>query len=170
VTLPNFVKFMLLGLFFADIIMENFAVSFKGDFHPNLVVNSFLWVGAYAGMLVAWWIVSRLYYLTPWQVFFIYGFKGIVVEQDFLVPLMIWKGKLLEALLVSPYLVVVYGVAVAPVFLILQDELPKVRRLSAWLGVGLAFSLPLLLFYFGAFIWFHLVQSLFGLRPVVAHP
>ncbi len=165
-SLPVWLKFLLIGLVFSDVIMENLAISFKGDLHPNLFWNSVLWLGAYAGVLLGWWLMAHFYALTPWQVFFIYGLKGVIVEQDFMVPLMIWKKQLLMAFLVIPYLMVVYAAAVAPVFVLLQDELPKPQRRLGWIGMALAILLPMVLFYAGAFIWFKAV-SLLGLKVPV---
>jgi hypothetical protein len=92
VPLPIWLKFLIVGLFFSDVVMGNLAVSFKGDLHPNLALSSFLWLGAYGGVVLAWWLLAHLYPFTPWQVFFIYGFKGVIIEQDFMLPTMLWKG------------------------------------------------------------------------------
>jgi len=152
--LPVWVKFLVIGLFFTDVVMNNLALSFKGDFHPNLFLNGILWIGAWVGVLLGWWLLARFYQLTAWQVFFIYGIKGVIVEQDFLVPLTIWRRQLVNAFLVIPYLIVVYGAGIAPVFAILEKELPRPERKLNWVGLLLAVVVPMVSFCAGAFVWF----------------
>jgi hypothetical protein len=163
---PVWVKFLVIGLFFTDVVMNNLAVSFKGDFHPNLFLNGILWLGAWVGVLLGWWLLAQFYHLTAWQVFFVYGIKGVIVEQDFLVPLTIWSGQLVNAFLVIPYLIVVYGAGIAPVFAILEKELPRPERRLNWVGVLLAVVVPMVSFYAGAFVWFKLMEELFGLKGI----
>jgi hypothetical protein len=162
--IPVFAKFLIWGLIFTDIIMENLAVSFKGDLHPNLFLNSLLWVGAYAGVIVAWWILSRLFTFTPWQVLFLYGIKGVIIEQNYMVPKMLVSGDFRSMLLCIPLLTVVYGASVAPVFVILGNELPQDRRKPGILAAILAIIIPWAFFYAGFFAWFRLM-GLVGLIP-----
>jgi len=164
VPLPIWLKFLIVGLFFSDVVMGNLAVSFKGDLHPNLALSSFLWLGAYGGVVLAWWLLAHLYPFTPWQVFFIYGFKGVIIEQDFMLSTMLWKGDWFSALVAAPFLVVVYGSAVAPMFVILQKELPNPGRRVGWMAIGLSIVVTMAGFYAGAFVWFRLVEVLFGLK------
>jgi hypothetical protein len=162
--LPLFFKFLLIGLFFNDVVMENLAVSFEGDLHPNLFVNCFLWLGPYAGVLVGWWLLARFYSLSPWLVFLLYGIKGVLIEQDFLVAKLLLAKQFLAIGVFIPIVAVVYGASVAPVFVALEKELPRPPRRLGVLGAILAIGLPAVLFYGFAFVWFRLVALIFGLK------
>jgi hypothetical protein len=164
-SLPRSVKFFALGLFFYNVVMENLAVSFEGDLHPSLWVNTVLWVGAGLGVFTGWWLLAQWFQYSPAQVFLIYGLKGVVVEQDFLLPKLLWKGDLFAVAASIPLLVVVYGAAVAPVFVILSRELPRPARETGWLGAAAGFILPGLLFYLGFYVWVLFVGWAFGIRP-----
>jgi len=163
VHLPTWVKYFLLGLFFTDVVMENLAVSFHGDLNPNIFLNSFLWIGAYLGVLLGWWLVARWYRVTPSQVFFLYGISGVIAEQNLMVPKMLFHGQIPTALLTIPLLIVVYGTAVAPVFVILEDELPRPERRLNLIGGVIAALLPMGLFYALAYPWFRFA-ALLGLK------
>src|SRR4051794_40315108 len=82
---PLWLRFLCVGLVSTDLVMENLAIAFHGDLHPNLAVNSFLWLGAYGGALLGWWGVTRLFAFSPTQVFIAYAIKGVAVEQNFLI-------------------------------------------------------------------------------------
>jgi hypothetical protein len=163
---PVYVKFLLFGIFFWDVVVENFGMSFKGDLNPNLFLSSFLWLGSCLGVMGAWWLVAQFFRFSPWEVFFFYGLKGVVGEQDFLVPLTIMQGQFLAAFVTIPYLIVVYGSGVAPVFVVLEKELPRPARRAGPVGAVLGIGLSGALFWVGALAWFKVVELLFGLKPV----
>jgi hypothetical protein len=165
IRLPLFAKFLLFGLFFNDVVMENLAVSFHGDLHPNLFFNCVLWLGAYAGVLVGWWVLSRFYWYGFYLVFFLYGMKGVIVEQDFMVAKLILSEQFGAAVMAIPILVVVYGASVAPVYVVLEKELPRPERPVGPLAWLLGIMVPGLMFYAGAFVWFKFVDVAFGLKP-----
>ena len=162
--LPLFLKFLLIGLFFNDVVMENLAVSFKGDLHPNLLLNGFLWLGPYAGVLVGWWLLARFYSFSPWLVFLLYGIKGVLIEQDFLLAKLLLSKQFLAAVVFIPIIAVVYGASVAPVFVALEKELPRPVRKPGLFGAIMAIVVPALLFYGFAYLWFKLVEVVFGLK------
>ena len=161
---PVFIKYLAFGIFFFDVIMENFAVSFKGDLHPNLFLDSFLWLGSCLGVMCAWWLVAQFFWFRPWEVFFLYGLKGVLLEQDFLLPRMIMQGQFFDVVMIIPYLIVVYGSAVAPVFVVLEKELPRPPRRPGLAGAVVGVVLSAILFYAGAYVWFRAFGFL--LKPV----
>ena len=163
VHVATWVKYFLIGLFFTDVVMENLAVSFKGDLNPNIFLNTFLWIGAYWGMLLGWWLTAHWYKVKPLHVFFLLGISGIIVEQNFMVPKMVMHGQILTALLTMPLLVVVYGTSVAPVFMILEGEMPEPPRRLNFIGGLIAILLPMICFFLAAYLWFHLL-ALGGLK------
>jgi hypothetical protein len=164
IQLPFTLKFFIVGILFFDVIMESFAVSFKGDLNPNIVLSDILWMGSCLGVLLAWWLLCHIYEFTPWQVFFLYGLKGAIVEQDYMVPLMILKGQWVMAFMLIPFLLVVYAVAVAPVFFILEPELPRTGRKPGLWAAFLGIFLSTVLFFGGASVWFKLMEYLFHLK------
>lgn len=164
IPLPFTLKFFIVGILFFDVIMESFAVSFKGDLNPSIVLSDILWMGSCLGVLLAWWLLCHIYEFTPWQVFFLYGLKGVIVEQDYMVPLMILKGQWLMAFMLIPFLLVVYAVAVAPVFFILEPELPRTGRKPGLWAAFLGIFLSTALFFGGANVWFKLMELVFHLK------
>jgi hypothetical protein len=151
-----------LGLLYTTVIGENLGIALEGDIHPNLAINTFLWVGSYLGLLAGWWLLGRRYLWTPWQVYWLSGLMGVVVEQDYLVPRMLVSGEVIQAVVLSPFVHAVYGSIMAPVFAVLGQDLPARDRRP---GIGakvLAVVLPAALFFLGGlwiFLWFWLVPS-----------
>jgi hypothetical protein len=148
------VRFFVVGLLFSDVVMENVAINFKGDLNPNLLLNMFGWLGSCLAWVASWWILGRVYRFTPYQVFFIAGLTGILVEQNWLVPRLIAEGSWFPILAAAPLLVPVYGGAVAPAFL-LCDSLQegRNRREPGIGGVIVALAFTLLAFYGGTGLW-----------------
>jgi hypothetical protein len=165
VRVPFTLKFFILGVFSWEVLAESFGINFRGDLHPNIVVSDFIWLGACLGVVLAWWLLAHVYEFTYWQVFFLYGFKGVLTEQDFKFPIALLRGDLLTFFTWAPYLLVIYAIGVAPIFLIMQRELPKTGKKPGLGGVFLGVILPMVLFYGVAGIWFSLVERLFGLKP-----
>jgi hypothetical protein len=165
VHLAAWAKYFLLGLFFTDVVMETLAVSFQGDLNPDIYLNAFLWIGAYLGMLLGWWLVAHWYKFKSIHVFFLLGISGIIIEQNFMVPKMLIHGQVLTALLTMPLLIVVYGTAIAPVFLILKGELPEPPRRLNFIGGAIAVFLPIALFFLAAYPWFRFASLLGVMVP-----
>jgi hypothetical protein len=159
---PPWVWYFGLGLLYTVVVGENLGIGFRGDIHPNLAVNSLLWVGSYLGLLVGWWILARRYLWTPWQVYWLSGLIGLAIEQNYLIPRMLVRGEVIEAFLLAPFIHAVYGSIMAPLFAILGPYLPVHDRRP---GIGaklLALLLPSALFFLGGlwiFLWFWLVPS-----------
>lgn len=153
IPISSVARFLLVGIFSADVIMENLAINFHGDLHPNLALNSLLWLGAYVAWLTAWWVVSRFYWFEPNQVFFIAGVMGVLVEQNWLIPKLLASGQWFSAIVSAPILVAVYGGAVAPAFLLARPIPPSSHRRPGIVGFFVALFLPLLAFYAGGALW-----------------
>lgn len=164
---PPFKVFILVFCFNA-FVMENLAVSFKGDLHPNLFINTFLWFGGYAGLAFSWALAMRFLPLGMGQAFFIAGTKGILIEQDFLLFKLLSKGNLLPFLIGAPIIFVVYGAPVSAAFLCLfpkKSNADKTDRSKRHLGslftsCVVVLILNILFFYFGSGIWFKLFHKL----------
>ena len=153
-------RFFAIGLISADVIMENLAINFKGDLDPNLIVNTFLWLGSCIGLLTGWWVVARFYRFTPYQVFFITGLTGVLVEHNAMFLRLLVGGKWGIALLSAPIIVVVYGAAVAPAFLLAGDPPETKLRKPSMAGFAVALLLPGVLFYGVGALWIALLHPL----------
>lgn len=159
---PLWVWYFGLGLPYATIIGENLGVGFEGDIHPNLAINTLLWVGSYLGLLAGWWILGRRYLWSAWQIYWLSGLMGVVIEQDYLVPRILASEQAIEAVVIAPFVHAVYGSIVAPIFAILGQDLPASDRRP---GIGakvMAVVLPAVLFFVGGswiLLWFWLVPS-----------
>jgi hypothetical protein len=90
--------------------------------------------------------------------------SGPVNMQDFKFTIALLQGDLLTFFVWAPYLLVIYAVGVAPVFLIMQHELPRTGKRPGLWGVFLAVFLSVSLFNGGAGAWFKLMEQVFHLK------
>jgi hypothetical protein len=154
-------RFFVIGIVSSDVVMENLAINFKGDLHPNLVINTFLWLGSCLGLLTAWWIMARRYRFTPHQVFFVTGLLGVLMERNEMIPKLLIAGQWGVALLAAPLIVVVYGAAVAPAFL-LSGGPPGAEVRQPGLGaIAAALMLAAAMFYGVGTLWITVFRPLF---------
>jgi len=149
---PAWLKYALLGTFYSVLIGESLGVNLQGDLHANLLINSFLWLGSYAGILAAWWLLARRYTWTPGQVFALCGLLGVQIEQDFLITRMLLGGQVIEALLAAVFIHAIYAALFTPAVLVGIE--PPARELPApgLIAKGLAIFGPMILFYIGS-LW-----------------
>jgi hypothetical protein len=164
VKIPFTLKFFIVGVFSWEVLAESFGINFRGDLHPNIIVSDVLWFGSCFGVVLAWWLLAHVYEFTYWQVFFLYGLKGVIVEQDFKFAIALLHGDLLTFFVWAPYLLVIYAIGVAPIFLIMQRELPKTGKKPGLWAVFLAVFVSLSLFNGGAGAWFKLMEQVFHLK------
>ena len=161
-SLPSMALFLIVGIFFSAILMENLAINFQGDLNRNLALNTFLWLGTCLAWLLGWWLLSLMYRYTPNEVFFISGLMGVMVEQHWLVPRLIASGQWFPVMAAAPIVVPVYGVAMAPAFLLTgRGETSPIPR-PGWLGYLVAFVTSFTAFYVGTAVWqglFHFLIS-----------
>lgn len=155
---PVWVRFFIIGIVMWDVVMESLAVSFQGDLHPNLFISNFLWLGACLGTVGSWWVLAHVFRYSAIQVLFIYALKGVLIEQFFLIPMSIIRGEIGTALILIPFVGVVYSVAIAPVFLLIEDEMPKAVRSPGVSGVLLGILFPTAMFFAGHSIWYKLLE------------
>jgi hypothetical protein len=166
--LPQMALFFIVGIFFSAILMENLAINFHGDLNPNLALNTFLWLGTCLAWLLGWWLLSLLYRFTPTEVFLVSGLMGVLVEQHWLVPRLIASGQWFPVVAAAPILVPVYGVAMAPAFLLTGRGDTGATRRPGWLGYLVALVGSFAAFYIGTAIWqgvFHPLISPQGQLP-----
>jgi hypothetical protein len=127
------------GLLQAAVVGENLAILFVGDLAPNLLVNTLLWTGCYAGWLAGWWWVGRRWHWTPGRIWMIAGLAGALVEQRALLPRLVVEGRLLQALIALPDIHAVYGALTASAASMLPHlrvaDAPPARWTAALAGI-----------------------------------
>jgi len=154
-------RFITVGLICSNLLMENFAVNFKGDLDPNLLKNMFWWLGMCLAWVTGWWILSRYRSYTPHQVFFIAGLMGLCIEKDWMAARLLMTGQWFPLLTAAPILVATYGFAVAPAFLILPEDGVPQRQPAGRGAAAFAFVMNFVFVYAGSAVW------LGFLRPVL---
>jgi hypothetical protein len=161
--IPSFnLRFFVIGIVSSDLIMENLAINFKGDLHHNLFLNSLMWLGSYIGSIVGWWVIARTFRFTPYQVFFLAGLLGVIIEQNWMIPKLLAAGSWAIALLCAPIILVVYGAAVAPAFLLAGDPPRTPARKPGIASFAIALLLPALLFYCLGGLWIAVLRPFVG--------
>lgn len=157
-------------MFWGIFIANNFAVNFNirgDDSHPDFLLNCFLWIGAIAAVLAVLYIMGKFYILDSNKVFWIMGLVGIIIEQNFLVPLQLFSLQIIPAIIISFSLLPVYGITYAFAWTILpNDSLPKGKLnlnilRTIILAIFVSFS-----FYFGSLSWWILLDELFGIKVI----
>ncbi len=106
IPLPPFLKFLIIGAPLAAVTV-GFTVAFgiSSDLDPNPIINTLLYVGPWGGMISGWYLLLRYYAFDYRHVFWISGFYGAIVEQGFIMPLLLLSGDVLGAFLISVYLI-----------------------------------------------------------------
>ncbi len=131
--------------------------------HPQLIPDLLLGFAFYGGWIVAWLILLRFFQFTVWQVMFIQGVYGILVEQEGQVFI---QG--LTDLPFGPlgwlYPFAVYAAMVALPFLLVRSLLRQEGKRNGWIKYPIAWLLITLSTLLVFALWFNLVSSL-GLIP-----
>ena len=151
-------RFWLIGILYSAVFMENLAINFRGDLHPNLAINSFLWLGAYLGWLGSWLFVQRKYAISWRQVFFLGGLMGVLIEQNGMIPRLVLSGQWFPAILSIPLIFVLYGAAIAPAFLLAEPVPPQGARQTQKKHLLIALTLTSLSFIGIGFLWIKAFQ------------
>lgn len=165
--LPGWAIFFLTGALVGIGLAANWSISFNlngTDLHPDLWINTLLYLGIYGGVMLGWYLLKHVYAFDARHVFWIGGSVFALFEQNYVFPLMLISGNVLFAALLYPYLVVSYGVPFAVPFLMTPaEQLPRGQRRLRWGGALLGALLSLLLFNLCGAIWFFVVDLLLGI-------
>lgn len=171
IPLPPLLKYVVLGSVLAAFVFNNFAISFnlnrndiiKGD-DPAILFNSFLWIGSFATMLLVYYLFAYRYRIAPEAVFWVSGLIGVVIEQNFLVPIMLATLNPF-ALIFFFALLPVYGATYGAIWLLMPPEqLPQGSRAPTRVSYVVLAFLAALAFYLGAALWWGMSDLLFGTR------
>jgi hypothetical protein len=158
---PKATHFIMVGVAYSAFIGEPLAILGRGDLHPNLLLNSFLWIGSFTGVYLAWlWLLRRY----RWHALNVFMLCGAVALFDH--SLMLWKlmGALdaIGFLLIAPVLHAVYASMIAPVVIAYREALVRKPDRPGIGGQARAAVLPGVLFWIGG-LWIGLVGSVLRL-------
>jgi len=148
---PKVIHFVLVGVAYSAFIGEPLAILGRGDLHPDLLVNSLLWLGSFAGIHLAWaWLLTR-YRWRPTSLFLLCGLATLFDPS-----LLLWRFlrelDVIGFLLIAPVLHAVYASMTAPVVIAYREALAR-RPDRPGIGAhALAAMLPGVLFRIGS-LW-----------------
>ncbi len=118
VSLPLFVKYFLVGIFFS-LLTEAFVFhDHLSLFSQALPADLFLSIGIYGSMILIWYGLLRHYEFSLLEIFALAGLWGIVFEQNFKILLSLNPIAYL-------YIFLVYGSLAGIPFTIFREEFPK---------------------------------------------
>lgn len=161
-------KFLVLGLFLAIVLGNNFAVSFDlgtPDLDPDPLRNTLLYVGPYGGRLCAYYALRHVYVFGHEYVFWTSAFLGAIGEQGRLIPRALLAGDPLTALIALAAVVPAYGVPFASAFVVLPpEELPDPGRRPGLRDHLVVLACLVASFHLGALAWYALLDAALGTR------
>jgi len=154
---PTATHFIMVGVAYSAFIGEPLAILGHGDLHPNLLLNSVLWIGSFTGVYLAWlWLLRRY----RWGALNIFMMCGAVALFDH--SLMLWKlAGAFDAvgfLLIAPVLHAVYASMIAPVVISYREALARNTDAPGSGGQAWAAVLPGVLFRIGG-LWIGFVGT-----------
>ena len=106
--LPTLV-FIAVGILWTSYVAQNFAVMMRGDLDPDLLVNSFLWIGPNLLYMVPLWWLAAGHAMSATRVVAMAGLPGMVIENDFALPAMLAAGQGAPALVLALNVHAVYA-------------------------------------------------------------
>lgn len=150
------VHFVAVGVAYSVFIGEPLAVLGHGDLHPDLLLNSFLWLGSYAGVYLAWlWLLRR----WRWPALNLFLACGAIAlfEQSMLLWRLVIEGDVASFLLFLPVVHAVYASMIAPVAIAYREALATSTDTPRAAGHAWALLAPGVLFRIGS-LWIVLGQ------------
>jgi hypothetical protein len=143
--------FLLVGIAYSAFIGEPLAVLGHGDLHPDLLINSILWIGSFAGVYLAWlWLLPR-YRWPAANLFFACGAIALF-EHSLLLWRLLTAADFTGFLLILPVVHAVYASMIAPVVIAYREALARQPVRPGIGGHAWAVVLPGLLFRIGS-VW-----------------
>lgn len=154
---PTATHFIMVGVAYSTLVGEPLAILGHGDLHPNLLLNSFLWIGSFTGVYLAWLWLLRRYRWHPLDIFMLCGAVALFDHS-----LMLWKlAGAFDAIglfLIAPVLHAVYASMIAPVVMAYREALMRDADAPGFGGQASAVMLPGVLFWIGG-LWIGLVGT-----------
>jgi hypothetical protein len=112
-----------------------------GDGPDPLVGHMVFYFGFYIGLALGMAALYRHWHYTPAQAYVIGGLWGVLVEQNFAAPALLFSGQIVGFLWFAPFVFAVYGLYLAGPTLLFYEEFQSVtathrrQRLILWVTV-----------------------------------
>jgi hypothetical protein len=151
------VHYLLASVAYAAFIGQPLALLGHGDLVPNLLLNSFLWIGSFAGVFVAWRLLLQRYRFTTSTIVACAGLLGWIEPGLVLVRLALAGAW--QVLVVAPVLHAAYAALVAPAVAAYRERFGAAARPPTPAAMALAVLLPAAGFYLGM-LWIAFVKLL----------
>ncbi len=152
---PTLAHYLLVSAVYAAFIGLPLALLGHGDLSPSLPFNSFLWLGSYVCVFVAWWLIARRYRLSTSMVVACAGLLGWLEPGLLVFRLAVFGGW--QVLVLAPVLHVAYAALIAPGVNAYRELFLRDGKPPGALAFGLAVLLPAAGFYLGL-TWIFLVR------------
>ncbi len=118
-TKANSVFIRMMVNFVLLIFMETFvSIDEYGRIEPS---HYLFFIGFYLGLVISIEIIFMKWKWLPRQVFILGGLWGVLIEQNFLVPLMLLTLNLIGIIFVAPFIFLTYSFYTLLPFLLFQD-------------------------------------------------
>ena len=142
--LPTLV-FVTVGVLWTSYAAQSFAVMMRGDLDPDLLTNSFLWIGPNLLYMVPLWWLGASHDVSRARIAALAGLPGTVIENDFAVPAMLAAGKGGPALVLALNVHAVYAAMFAvPVIVAMAARRdPPLYPAPAWKQLVALLAMPI---------------------------
>ena len=108
----------------------------------------------FAGLLVAWLVLRSIWALSYQHVFWIGGLAFALVEENHAALATLARGDPLGAALLLAYLLPIYGLPFAAVFMLVpQEDLPRARLRPGLVACAACALVPLALYKYWGIAW-----------------
>ncbi len=161
---PRRAHFFLVGLIWSALVAMPLATLLRGDLHPNLIVNSALWLGGCGALVGAWmWLVSR----WRWPALPLYFVAGAIAlaEPGFVVVRSAQQGAWSGLLVLLPVLHATHACLVAPVANAYREAFSDAARPATGNTFAIGIVAACAAFLLGSAAWFTLLRH--GLPAIV---
>jgi hypothetical protein len=115
--------------------------------------------GFYVGVTATILLLYSRYRYTALQTFVVGGLWGVLVEQQFAGPKMLFSGAIVQALGFGLYIFPVYGLYLAAPRLLFFEDFSRSNRTSRWQGIWLFLEIAVLPLLAWA-LWSMILQTL----------
>ena len=154
---PTFTHYLLISVAYAAFVGQPLALLGHGDLVANLALNSFLWMGSFAGVFLAWWILLRRYRFGMSTIVACAGLLGWL-EPGLLVVRLAAAGGW-QILIIAPVLHAVYAALVAPSVNAYREAFSAEGKAPRASAIALGAILPAAGFWIGM-LWIALMRLL----------
>jgi hypothetical protein len=166
--LPSPLKFILIGALCGVLLSLKFAThgELSGVPSPSWGFSLLAYFGVYCGVLCTWLLMRAVWAFSYHNVFWVGGLAFAMVEENRVVLRTLLGGDLLGGSMLLAYLIPMFGLPFASVFLLMpDDELPRAGRRPGLAALVAFATLPLLLHAYWGVAWQTMLRAACGSSP-----